>query len=432
MRCIDPGTSRVSLYRSLYRSLSRSLFRRAAAPLVIGAVFAAACSSSNPGGDGGAGGEGGVIDEGDGGPYTDPGPGGAFTALPLINETTVNRLHNDTVTGIHVESAGKALVVTRGAISSGASGGAVFKATSTEVTAIAYSDSADERPNFIGIERTPTGYIALTSAYLLIASRDGGAVFTGGPHGQNQASDGFGSEFVLAIRESARGITVVRSNGAISTSTATTAAAATAYTTVSSRGSGSQACARGPDGATSPNRRYSAYVNADATMIAFTSHSGGNPEICVSTDGGRTFRGTTLDVPEAAAAVPPHGVTFATQRTGIAWFGSQTVAPYIRRTTDGGATWKTVAVPADLATHNVTLSAGFFAPDGQTGWLVGYDHTDNVAVGIRTFDRGKTWLVLPGIAQAVEDGEGVELHSGFAVDATHIWLGGDFGLVIHN
>jgi hypothetical protein len=415
----------------LFRSVDRTSLAGGA---LVALLAAAACSSSDGSTDGGSGGgdDGGTIDMTDeiGGPYTDPGPGGAFVAVPLIDDNGVDRKGSDQVSGIYVESSTKVLIVTRGANNTAQSGGAVFKATSAAVTAVAYSSVA-EQADYVGIDRITGGYVALTAAEHLVSSDDGGATFRSVIQG---AQDQFGTEDVLALRVSSRGVTVVRDNGIISTSKDPAPAMTSDYTTIWSPDASPQAglCAHGPRGSVPPSR-YGVYVNDDASFLAYASrNASGHPEVCVSVDAGKTFHGYALDVPDAAANVAPTGVAFATRKTGIAWFGPSSGGAYIRRTINGGSVWKTVALPAAIAAHDLELPTGFFAPDGNSGWLAGYDHTANAAVALRTFDRGATWSVVAGVPEAVNAASGNKLTAGFAVDATHIWVGGDFGVVLHN
>jgi photosystem II stability/assembly factor-like uncharacterized protein len=95
-------------------------------------------------------------------------------------------------------------------------------------------------------------------------------------------------------------------------------------------------------------------------------------------------------------------------------------------------TWRDVPLPGAVASRSIELPAGFFAPDGQHGWLAGQDRNASSAVLLATTDGGASWTAVDGVADAVNAFHGGKLYTGFALDATHIWLGGEGGLVMHN
>lgn len=125
-------------------------------------------------------------------------------------------------------------------------------------------------------------------------------------------------------------------------------------------------------------------------------------------------------------------MTFTSATTGIAWFAAPTAGAYIKRTTDGGATWTDIALPADIASHAIQLPAAHFLADGMHGWLAGYDATASSALLLETVDGGSTWRTVPGVAQAVAAAGGDKLYSVFALDPSNIWIGGARGLLMHN
>lgn len=391
-------------------------------------------ASDGPGSDAGAGTDGG----GGGG-------GGGWTALPLIDDTssdpTVAHRGNDLVTGIYFESPDKGLIVTRQDGLFNGRGGAVFKADRSAVTSIAFSgDDTAARPGarhtgaigFVGLERTATGYIAIAYANETIASDDGGATFTLRP---NASSDRFGIESVLAYQATATGTTIVRDTGIVSVSDGPPGPEAIyqdVWAPYFDPNLPEAQCQAGPRASNATTPRTSAYVSSDRQFLAYTSNPLFHPEICISTDGGAAFFPHPLEVPSAATHLTPTGVTFTSPTTGIAWFASNTAGAYIKRTSDGGTTWADIALPREVGSDAIELPAGFFAPDGQHGWLAGFDYTTRAALVITTADGGATWSRVTGVADAVAAAHGDKLRSGFALDATHVWLGGDHGVVIHN
>ena len=66
-------------------------------------------------------------------------------------------------------------------------------------------------------------------------------------------------------------------------------------------------------------------------------------------------------------------------------------------------------------------------------WVVGYSGNSSRPLLLRTADGGATWtdssssvLSAPGVSIPAQ------LYSGFALDASHIWLGGNGGLLLYN
>jgi hypothetical protein len=373
-----------------------------------------------------------------GGGDDDGGGGGGWTAMPLVDDMSnpnrgVYHQGNDRVTGIYFESADKGFIVSQGMGETAGRGGAVFKASGTSVDKVLFSGdgtglSLSGSIDFVGLEKTPTGYLALAYANDVITSRDGGATFTIEKNG-NLA----GIEPVIGYKVSASGTTLVRKTGVVTTSTSAPGTSAS-YTDVWAPNAvpsipaqvPATMCKGGPLGTGVPTTRDSVYVSSDRNFIAYTSNPGTfEPQICISTDGGRSFTPRKLTIPEAADDYPPTGVTFTSATNGITWFASSVAGTYLKRTTDGGSTWTDVALPASIASHSMQLPAGFFAPDGQHGWLAGYDLTASASLLLATTDGGATW-------STVDVGADDKLFSGFALDATHVWLGGEHGLVLHN
>ena len=347
------------------------------------------------------------------------------------------------MSGIHYESPTKGFIVTQGAGETFSKGGAVFQATGEAVTNVAFSGNETGirllgTINWIGLEPSPSGYVAMAYAADVIQSKDGGASFQ---IEGNSTSDRFGIEHVLAYRVSPTGTTMVRKTGVVTVSTGAPGPGAS-YEDVWAPNASSPTpnpvpddmCQGGPLGTGAPTTRYSVHVSPDRNFLAYTSNPDHQPEICISTDGGRSFYPRSLDVPESAIDFPATGVVFTSATTGITWFAQPTAdgGNYIKRTTDGGATWSAIALPAEVANKSIDLPAGFFAPDGQHGWLAGFDYDDTAALLLATSDGGVTWRVVPEVASAVEAAGGDKLFTGFALDADHVWIGGARGLLMHN
>jgi photosystem II stability/assembly factor-like uncharacterized protein len=384
--------------------------------MVLGLCLITACSTTmSPGG-------------GD-----DDGGGGDWTAIPLVDDGSVQRSGNDLVTGIYFASPDDGYVVTQGDMGSFGDGGAVFKASGTAVKSIAFSGmnggpSELGGVDFVGVDPTPTGIIAFAYSADVVQSTDHGATFTIVKDG-NLA----GIEPALAQRVSSSGTTIVRETGVVSTATSAPGPSAS-FTDIWAPNASPTIpepvppaeCQGGPLGTGAPVTRSSVYVSGDRQTIAYTSCPDHDPQICVSTDGGTTFTPSILaGIPDTAVDVPPTGIAFANATTAVTFWGSQTESgsAYIQRSTDGGKTWQSVALPAAVASHGLQLTYGFFAPDGQHGWIVGYDGDASTSLVLSTTDGGATW------ATEAITGEN-KLYSGFALDATHVWIGGAAGTLL--
>jgi hypothetical protein len=411
--------------------------------LSFSAAGASACTQMSAGDDDGADDDsGGGDDDGGGG-------GGGWAAMPLLDDNTdpneiLYHAGNDRVTGIHYASLDEGLVVTEGAFDTSNDGGAVFGATHRAVTSIRFS-GVDGGPSllgtvdFTGVAPTSNGYIAMAYASDVIQSKDGGETFA---IEKNGPADAFGIEAVLAFRQHAGGFTMVRDTGVVTTTASAAPGATAVYEDIWAPAAvptipdpvPADQCQVGPVSPQVPISTASVDVSTDGQLIAYTAvDDDRGAHVCISRDGGASFFPHVLDVPADAVDFAPTGVLFTSDDVGIAWWGISLYegAQYIRRTTDGGDTWSDVAMPAAIASHGVELRAGFFAPDGQHGWLAGYDYDTSSALLLKTTDGGASWAVSGGdLAAKVSAAGGGKLWSGFALDADHIWVGGEHGVLM--
>ena len=370
-----------------------------------------------------------------------------WTPVALIDDNsdpanTVFRGGNDLVTGIFFSSINAGWVTTAGSNESFQNGGAVFKATQKQITKILFSGNRDGlcqlgSIDFHGIDKNADGFVALAYACDVIASHDGGQTFTITPA---LAGDSFGIESVLAMRTRATDTLMVSESGYLSVTNGapgpnalwTDIWAPEAVPTIPDPVPANE-CQGAPHSGV-PTQHTSVYVSPDGNLVAYVAAPNMDPQICLSTDGGKTFFPKLLpNIPDDALDFSPLGVTFANATTGIAFWGNS-VYPglaYIYRTTDTGATWTKVAVPADYATRSIELASAFFAPDGMHGFIVGYDYDDSIPILLSSADGGATWKRSGGdLAAKVAAADGDKLFTGFALDATHIWVGGDHGILM--
>ena len=64
-------------------------------------------------------------------------------------------------------------------------------------------------------------------------------------------------------------------------------------------------------------------------------------------------------------------------------------------------------------------------------WITGYNLSTSAPLLLATTDGGSTWTTVgAGLTAAVTASGGDKLYCGFALDATHFWIGGASGLVL--
>jgi hypothetical protein len=153
--------------------------------------------------------------------------------------------------------------------------------------------------------------------------------------------------------------------------------------------------------------------------------------MCRSPDGGNNFVPVMFPNPPnpATDTESPYVILFTGDKNGIAAWANDLEAAnsaYIYYTADGGATWTLATMPTMAS--QFALTNGFAAPDGQHIWVGGFtnDSTPKLVLWKST-DGGKTWKDVSAALTAANAGAMDKLHSGFALDATNIWVGGDNG-----
>ena len=183
-----------------------------------------------------------------------------------------------------------------------------------------------------------------------------------------------------------------------------------------------------------PAPLQSIYLAPDLSLAMYTS-AGLNqtgsaaPGVCISTDGGQNFHNVAF--PAIGDERGPKGLYCTGADTCFAFngLGFDEGSAYVYRTTDASAgvasTWARVSIPTSFATESdVNLDFMFFAPDGTHGWIVG--ERNNSALLLRTTDGGTSWANVTAPLLALTD---QPLRSGFALDADHVWVGGEHVLL---
>jgi hypothetical protein len=171
----------------------------------------------------------------------------------------------------------------------------------------------------------------------------------------------------------------------------------------------------------------SAYVAPDLSILAYTTSEGTRDEpegvgICLSNDGGKRFYRANLNLKEGN---DPNGVTCISSDTCFTFsdrlFNGDT--DYIYYTNDaqklGTSTWTLAKLPT--MREKTTINSIFFAPDRKNGWAVG-GVANSSPLLLSTTDGGATWKDSSSSVRAVASD--TVLHSGFALDANNVWLGG--------
>ena len=125
------------------------------------------------------------------------------------------------------------------------------------------------------------------------------------------------------------------------------------------------------------------------------------------------------------------GVTCATPSRCVAFGGLDYRAgsAYLFVTNDApkgaDSSWTRAALPALREESKFRHVA--FAPGGTRGWTVGMVGAANPLV-LETGDGGASWKDVTGSVRALAPS--VRLHSVYAFDAEHIWIGGEQGTLL--
>ncbi len=394
------------------------------AALLSISTVACGTTASNAGDDDGGGGGGGSGSNG--GSNTTP---SNWTEMPLSSGHD-----DDAVTAIYYASPSQGLIATAGSESSS---GGIFNANATSVTGISFDGSSSNDLEFYGFAKTPTGYYAYTDIEETVVGDSTGKFSDLGPNGTQagNVSQVIGAyvtatDTVLVTKEAVWQATSVPGASAdYSASFAPPPASPTVPEDFPSTD-----CQDDP----LPNdpvfiNMATVAISTDGKTIVYASASDadGVPEVCVSTNGGAAFLPTELPGGEVA----PSGVVFPNPAdpSTLIVYSAQTDndagANFIMRSTNGGTSFQSVAIPSSVASKSIEFDYAFFAPDGQHGWIIGLDDTNDLGLALVTTDGGETWAEdTTGIA-SVDPANEERLRAGFALDATHVWIGGDHGVL---
>ena len=202
------------------------------------------------------------------------------------------------------------------------------------------------------------------------------------------------------------------------------------------RDSNKTLCSSIPGAPMAPRPLSSVYIASDLGIIAYTTSGGSraSPEkegVCLSSDGGKRFYRASL--PDAQDGDNPYGVTCISSDKCFAFSNKSAVfrgkTDFIYFTSDArktvASTWKAAKLPS--MRPDSRFNAIFFAPDGKSGWAVGQVDVSNPLL-LSTTDGGETWKDSTASVRGLAPN--AQLHSGFALSASAVWLGTNQGAVI--
>lgn len=186
-------------------------------------------------------------------------------------------------------------------------------------------------------------------------------------------------------------------------------------------------CNTDPGASISPTLTQSIYMAPDASLIvspagAVNQHGDDAPGVCISTDGGHLFHHVAFDGLDDQQG--PLGLNCTSKDHSVAVGGRSFSAgsTYVFVTNDASkgaaSTWTRATTPAFA--DDMLLRYAFFAPGGVLGWIVG-DNSGGPYL-LATTDSGASWTDATSMISALTS---ARLHSGYAFDATHVWIGGE-------
>ncbi len=201
------------------------------------------------------------------------------------------------------------------------------------------------------------------------------------------------------------------------------------------RDSNKTLCSSVPGETKSGVKLNAGYVAPDLSIIAYLSNGGSRaaPEaagVCLSTDGGKRFYHANLPGVDESDLNNENlnGVTCISSNRCFVFSGSYyrrgDTHHFIDYTNDAqkgiASTWAAAKLPT--MRDKSVISSIFFAPDGNNGWAVGSVDSSSPLM-LTTKDGGLTWKDSSASVRAVAPD--AQLHSGYALDANNVWLGGN-------
>ena len=193
-------------------------------------------------------------------------------------------------------------------------------------------------------------------------------------------------------------------------------------------------CDSDPGVSISPHLTQPAYVAPDLSVMLYPSGARNQrgtdaPGVCISTDGGKRFHQVTFKGLNDGEG--PLGVTCHTANKCLAYGGLDSApnSTFVYITADAqkgvNSSWAKAKLPTlreDSKFRNLA-----FAPDGLNGWLVGWSGSNDTLL-FQSTDGGMNWKDATSSIRALAPN--VRLHAVYALDATHVWIGGEGGVLL--
>jgi hypothetical protein len=193
-------------------------------------------------------------------------------------------------------------------------------------------------------------------------------------------------------------------------------------------------CDTDPSISIAPDLAQSVYAAPDQSVLitpagAINQNGDDSPGVCISTDKGATFRHSAF-AGVTGENQGPTGIACTSKDHCVAFGGTTDGSkPFVFQSTNASSgvtsTWTAATIPANA---NAILRAAAFAPDGKTGWLVGWDSDSMDSLLYTTTDGGSTWTDASGTVATVAGNN--RLHSVYVFDASHVFIGGEQNTLI--
>lgn len=305
----------------------------------------------------------------------------------------------------------------------------------------AANNTLGESVNFHGLQQSNYGLVAITDEAWLVGSTDNGNTFTATQTGV--ASPG-SNQAEWFFQDTQHRWTVVEGPTAGNVWETTTATLSATTTWNSQRPS----TWNGFDFSQPWNPVM--YQSPDGNTIIIPDYSGGaagTPGVKISTDWGATFP-TTVAFPNPPLSSTQNVMVFHDAQHGIvaSAYTLGTGVPFVYVTSTGGTSWTAGTLPASARQGgSCQFTGAFYAPDGQHVWLFGDFQTPSRATTypplvFASSDGGMTFTDISAGLQnltAITDVNGNKEYEwdplvGFALDATHIWLGSVSGALFYS
>ncbi len=414
-------------------------------PTTVADASTGQASGGGDAGTGGAGGAGNGAGGGAGGDTSssvggsDPGDPG-WTQLPLL-EGEASFHDQDDISAIYFSDLETGFIGTRSSDES-----AVYKAKADEITDFAVPEATlTDPPGALG-NYSVRGIIP-TSSGLAVALDTSGAILTSSDDFETFTLEASGIDYGIApleaLLETDDGYIALVGSGVVAISTEAPAPGVTWTETWAPEGIPTtpnpfpeEGCAYGPRTRITENLNQIGDVSPDGQTVIYVGRSqdiGDEHVICVSHDGGQFFEPHVLDVGEEASAVGPTAAVMVSDTVGFVATSDFSAGAggtaAVWKTEDAGATWAKTTIPAAVNENVVQIATLFFAPGGEVGYAAGQYGSADGPLLLKTTDGGNTWVEPSGVGSlaAAMDGAGTfgRIYTGFALDADHLWVGGD-------